>query len=171
MKKNRNKSLPGGLWLVKNRLMMRMTIVLLLFLSFTAVAQNVTVKMKNSSFIQVAKEIQKQTELTFLYNDGSHNFTYTSSDNNFSVDLNGFISAMYQWEWFMHDAEVIWGLFDFYGVRSSDMVYQETTSQWNNTFSYYYGERGDDFTLRITQVRKGLNTNFTKIYKVYATNN
>ena len=34
-----------------------------------AVAQNVTVKMKNSSFIQVAKEIQKQTELTFLYND------------------------------------------------------------------------------------------------------
>ena len=25
--------------------------------------------MKNSSFIQVAKEIQKQTELTFLYND------------------------------------------------------------------------------------------------------
>lgn len=32
-------------------------------------AQNVTVKMKNSSFIQVAKEIQKQTELTFLYND------------------------------------------------------------------------------------------------------
>ena len=69
MKKNRNKSLPGGLWLVKNRLMMRMTIVLLLFLSFTAVAQNVTVKMKNSSFIQVAKEIQKQTELTFLYND------------------------------------------------------------------------------------------------------
>ena len=65
MKKNRNKSLPGGLWLVKNRLMMRMTIVLLLFLSFTAVAQNVTVKMKNSSFIQVAKEIQKQTELTF----------------------------------------------------------------------------------------------------------
>ena len=48
MKKNRNKSLPGGLWLVKNRLMMRMTIVLLLFLSFTAVAQNVTVKMKNS---------------------------------------------------------------------------------------------------------------------------
>ena len=29
----------------------------------------VTVKMKNSSFIQVAKEIQKQTELTFLYND------------------------------------------------------------------------------------------------------
>lgn len=69
MKKNRNKSLPGGLWLIKNRLMMRMTIVLLLFLSFTAVAQNVTVKMKNSSFIQVAKEIQKQTELTFLYND------------------------------------------------------------------------------------------------------
>ena len=69
MKKNRNKSLPGGLWLVKNRLMMRMTIVLLLFSSFTAVAQNVTVKMKNSSFIQVAKEIQKQTELTFLYND------------------------------------------------------------------------------------------------------
>ena len=69
MKKNRNKSLPGGLWLIKNRLMMRMTIVLLLFSSFTAVAQNVTVKMKNSSFIQVVKEIQKQTELTFLYND------------------------------------------------------------------------------------------------------
>ena len=69
MKKNRNKSLPGGLWLIKNRLMMRMTIVLLLFSSFTAVAQNVTVKMKKSSFIQVAKEIQKQTELTFLYND------------------------------------------------------------------------------------------------------
>ena len=69
MKKNRNKSLLGDLWLIKNRLMMRMTIVLLLFSSFTAVAQNVTVKMKNSSFIQVAKEIQKQTELTFLYND------------------------------------------------------------------------------------------------------
>lgn len=31
--------------------------------------QNVTVKMKNSSFIQIAKEIQKQTDLTFLYND------------------------------------------------------------------------------------------------------
>ena len=69
MEKNRNKSLPGGLWLLKNRLMMRMTIVLLMFSSFTAVAQNVTVKMKNSSFIQIAKEIQKQTELTFLYND------------------------------------------------------------------------------------------------------
>ena len=69
MEKNRNKSLLGDLWLIKNRLMMRMTIVLLLFSSFTAVAQNVTVKMKNSSFIQVAKEIQKQTELTFLYND------------------------------------------------------------------------------------------------------
>ena len=69
MKKNRNKSLLGDLWLIKNRLMRRMTIVLLLFSSFTAVAQNVTVKMKNSSFIQIAKEIQKQTDLTFLYND------------------------------------------------------------------------------------------------------
>ena len=48
MKKNRNKSLLGDLWLIKNRLMRRMTIVLLLFSSFTAVAQNVTVKMKNS---------------------------------------------------------------------------------------------------------------------------
>ena len=61
MKKNRNKSLPGGLWLIKNRLMMRMTIVLLLFSSFTAVAQNVTVKMKNSSFIQVAKFKSKRS--------------------------------------------------------------------------------------------------------------
>lgn len=129
------------------------------------------VEYKGTGAIQYWKPAYSDGNMTFLYNDGSHNFTYTSSDNNFSVDLNGFISAMYQWEWFMHDAEVIWGLFDFYGVRSSDMVYQETTSQWNNTFSYYYGERGDDFTLRITQVRKGLNTNFTKIYKVYATNN
>ena len=48
---------------------MKLTVVLLLVSSLGAVAQNVTVKMKNSSFIQVAKEIQKQTELTFLYND------------------------------------------------------------------------------------------------------
>lgn len=69
MKKNRNKSLPGGLCLLKSQIMMKLTVVLLLVSSLGAVAQNVTVKMKNSSFIQVAKEIQKQTELTFLYND------------------------------------------------------------------------------------------------------
>lgn len=69
MKKNRNKSLPGGLCILKSQIMMKLTVVLLLVSSLGAVAQNVTVKMKNSSFIQVAKEIQKQTELTFLYND------------------------------------------------------------------------------------------------------
>ena len=88
MKKNRNKSLPGGLWLIKNRLMMRMTIVLLLFSSFTAVAQNVTVKMKNSSFIQVAKEIQKQTELTFLYNDAKVGNIAVTPRNGKAVEIN-----------------------------------------------------------------------------------
>lgn len=108
--------------------------------------------------------------MTKLYSDGSHSFTYTSSDNSFSVDLNGFISAMYQWEWFMHDAEVIWGLFDFYGDRSNNLLYMEKTNQWNNTYSYYWSE-GEDYTLRITQIRKGLNNNFDRTYKIYTATN
>lgn len=32
-------------------------------------SQNVTIKMNNGSFSQLSREIQKQTSLTFLYND------------------------------------------------------------------------------------------------------
>lgn len=119
-----------------------------------------------SSTAQSWTPVYSDGNLTSLYSDGSHNFTYTSSGNTFSVDLDGFISAVYQWEWFMHDAEVIWGLFDFYGKRSQKLLYTENTSQWNNTFTYYWAER-EDFTLRITQIRKGLNTNFDRSYKIY----
>lgn len=119
-----------------------------------------------SSTAQSWMPVYSDGNLTSLYSDGSHNFTYTSSGNTFSVDLDGFISAVYQWEWFMHDAEVIWGLFDFYGKRSQKLLYTENTSQWNNTFTYYWAER-EDFTLRITQIRKGLNTNFDRSYKIY----
>lgn len=69
MKKNQNKSLPGGLWLLKNQLTMKLTVVILFLSSFAVTAQNVTIKMKNSTFTEIAKEIQKQTSLTFLYND------------------------------------------------------------------------------------------------------
>ena len=69
MKKNQNKSLPGGLWLLKNQLMMKLTVVFLFLSSFAVTAQNVTIKMQNSTFTGIAKEIQKQTNLTFLYND------------------------------------------------------------------------------------------------------
>ena len=105
-----------------------------------------------------------------LYSDGSHNFTYHSSlDNYLNIDLNGFISAMYQWEWFMHDAEVIWGLFDFYGKRSVDFLSKEKTNQWTNSFDYYWAERDDLFALRITQMRTGLNANFNRKYEIYTT--
>ena len=69
MKKNQNKALPGGLWLLKNQLTIKLTVVLLFLSSLAVTAQNVTIKMKNSSFTEITKEIQKQTSLTFLYND------------------------------------------------------------------------------------------------------
>lgn len=106
--------------------------------------------------------------LASLYSDNSHTFDYYGEEyNDGSVDLNGFLSAMYQWEWFMHDPEVIWGLFDFYGKRSTSLLFTETTAQWNNKYTYYFGERENEPNLTITQVRKGLNSNFTKTYKIY----
>lgn len=69
MKKNQNKALPGGLWLLKNQLTIKLTVVLLFLSSLAVTAQNVTIRMKNSSFTEITKEIQKQTSLTFLYND------------------------------------------------------------------------------------------------------
>lgn len=108
--------------------------------------------------------------MTSLYGDDSHTFAYGSKiDNMYSVDLDAFISAMYQWEWFMHDAEIIWGLFDFYGARSTVLMSNEKTSQWTNTFTYSIGGISDDFAISISQFRKGLNTNFDKNYKVYTT--
>ena len=106
--------------------------------------------------------------ITSLYGDNSHTFSYFSDDDNISsVDLDGFISGMYQWEWFMHDSEVIWGLFDFYATRAFEFLSTETTAQWNNKYTYYWGERENEPNLTITQVRKGLNSNFTKTYKIY----
>lgn len=106
--------------------------------------------------------------LTSLYGDNSHTFGYYGENyNDGSVDLNGFISAIYQWEWFMHDPEVVWGLFDFYGKRSTSLLSTEATAQWNNNYTYYFGERENEPNLKITQVRKGLNSNFTKTYKIY----
>ena len=66
MKKKPLKSLQGTLWLTGKRMALSLMLV---FSSLMLSAQTVTIRMTNCTFADVAREIERQTELTFLYND------------------------------------------------------------------------------------------------------
>lgn len=69
MKKKPFQSLLGAVWLIFKRLPLKLSMMFLVLLPLSLSAQQVTIKMKNATFVEVAREIQRQTELTFLYND------------------------------------------------------------------------------------------------------
>lgn len=73
MKKNRKAHPPFSRCLLKSLIVMKFILLLVLVtsqqLAADAFSQQVTIKMHNASFKDVTKEIEKQTSLTFLYND------------------------------------------------------------------------------------------------------
>ena len=73
MKKMRKNYLPDKRYLLKFVLMMKLTVMFVLLTSiqlFAKVnAQQVSIRMENVTFKEVAREIERQTGLTFLYSD------------------------------------------------------------------------------------------------------
>lgn len=73
MKKKRENYLPDKRYLLKMILTMKFIAVLMLFTSLQlfakASAQQLSIRMQNATFREVAKEIERQTGLTFLYSD------------------------------------------------------------------------------------------------------
>lgn len=92
--------------------------------------------------------------------------------NNVSVDINGLVSTHYQWEWFMHldYADIIWGLFDFYGKRSERIASTiDSEPYWTDQmtdFSIVAPGSGKYIPAAIQMTRTGLNDPFVADYTI-----
>lgn len=103
-------------------------------------------------------------------------FTYGGEVPNLanSVDFNGLFYTSYQWEWFMHldKSEVIWGLFDFCGSRSSTVASScQRGSYWTDSCeSIRFVDTSldyNDWTLSYFSIgRTALNSPFKATYNI-----